>query len=321
MSDAVAIRAADAVRRDVPDSGAYAWYVLIILLGLYMMNYADRYLAAGLLGPIKADFGASDAFLGFLIGPAFAIFYTVAAVPIARYADRAARIRIIAAGALIWSCFTMLSGLAPDAWSFAAARVGVGLGEAAFLAPAYSLLSDYFPPRRRALAFGVMSLGVYLGQLLGLIGGGAIAEASHWRNAFVLLGIPGVLLALTALVTVREPRRGRLDHVPVAPAPPMRFVEVVRVLSALASYRHILIGSALGGFGGMAFGMWGPTLFVRAFDLPLAEANARFGIAFGMSGLAGALACGWLSDRLSVHGASARLRLGGFALTSNTIVM
>ncbi|MEM9704737.1 MAG: MFS transporter [Pseudomonadota bacterium] len=277
----------------------YAAYVLFMLLLLYTVNYVDRYLAAGLLEPIKASLDVSDTFMGFLIGPAFALFYTTIAIPIARLADERSRVMIISIGAVVWSAFTVLSGLSDKAWTFALARIGVGIGEAAFLAPAYSLLSDYFPPRRRAFAFAILNIGVYAGQISGLIGGAAIAEAYDWRMAFLLLGAPGVLLGALTWFTVREPARGRLDEKATAPSPAPALVTGLKTLWRTPSYRYMVIGSALGGFAGYGFGFWGPTLFARAFELGVTEANSRFGLSFGLSGLAGVLLCGWLSDRLA----------------------
>jgi len=194
-----------------PKGRGYAWLVLLMMVLLYLVNVADRYVASGLLEEIKKTFEVSDTFMGFLVGPAFAIVYTLLAIPIAMLADRTNRVRIIVAGAIIWSGFTVASGMAQTPWTFAAARLGVGVGEAAFLAPAFSVLSDYFAPKRRALAFAILNFGVYFGQIFGLVGGAAIADASSWRTAFIALGAPGVLLGLLTLIVVREPRRGRLD--------------------------------------------------------------------------------------------------------------
>ena len=300
----------------------YAAYVLFMMVCLYTVNYVDRFLVAGLLEPIKADLDVSDTYMGFLIGPAFALFYTTAAIPIARLADRFSRVKIIAAGAVVWSLFTVMSGLVQSPAMFALARVGVGIGEAAFLAPAYSLLSDYYPPRRRAFAFAILNLGVYVGQISGLIGGAAIAEAYHWRAAFLSLGAPGVILGALAWWTVREPVRGRLDP-PAATVERVTrpFLSVVQELWRTRSFRLIVLGTALGGFGGYGFGYWGPTLFARAFDLQLTEANARFGLAFGLSGLIGVLACGWISDQLAPKDRRWPLRLAAGGVFGSMMFM
>ena len=189
----------------------YAAYVLLMLSALYTVNYVDRFLVSGLLDPIKDSLGVSNTYMGFLVGPAFALFYTTMAIPIARLADRYSRVKIIVTGTLVWSLFTVLSGFAETPRAFMIARIGVGIGEAAFLAPAFSLLADYYPPRRRTMAFAILNLGVYFGQMGGLIGGPAIESVAGWQAAFIALGTPGIILAGLAIVTIREPIRGQLD--------------------------------------------------------------------------------------------------------------
>ena len=134
------------------------WVVLAMLLAIYIVNYADRYLITGLIGPIKAEFGIGDAMMGMLMGPAFVLLYVVLGVPFARLADRTSRVRIIAAGCILWSAATVATGLATGPVTLTLARVGVGVGEAAFVAPAYSLLSDYFRAERRVLALAILGL-------------------------------------------------------------------------------------------------------------------------------------------------------------------
>lgn len=309
---------------DTP-STSYAIYVLTALTLLYLVNVADRYVATGLLEPIKQTFDISDTYMAFLAGPAFAIVYTFLAIPIALFADRINRVRIIAAGAIIWSGFTIASGLAQTPATFALARLGVGVGEAAFFAPALSLLADYFPPKRRALAFAILNFGVYFGQITGQVGGAAIAEASHWRNAFLVLGIPGIVLGLLALLTIKEPERGRLDP-PRATAKKNHsileaFEATARSLFARPSYRNLAIGTAFGGFASYGFGMWGPTYFVRVFDLALDVANARYGLPSVAAGLIGVVAMGILCDRLAKSDSRWPLRLSAIGLLGFMVSM
>ena len=155
------------------------WIVLLLLLGIAIFNHADRFLLAGLVDPIKAEFGVSDGFMGLLMGPAFAVFYSTLAIPIAIYADRANRIRIIVAGCVVWSVFTILSGYATGPTTLALARIGVGIGEAAFQAPAYSIIAAYFLADQRGKAFAVMALALYIGQMMDYGVGPAIAAATH----------------------------------------------------------------------------------------------------------------------------------------------
>lgn len=305
-----------------PTSRRYAWFVLAMMVLLYLVNVADRYVASGLLEEIKKTFEVSNTFMGFLVGPAFAIVYTLLAIPIARLADRTNRVRVIATGAIIWSGFTVLSGLAQTPWSFAIARLGVGVGEVAFLAPAFSLLSDYFPPKKRALAFAILNFGVYFGQIFGLVGGAAIAEVSHWRTAFLALGAPGVLLALLTLLLVREPERGRLDGtVETVGTERPSFRETVLALFAQRSFRFMTLGTALGGFASYGFGIWAPTLFARAFDLSLTEANARYGGPSFLAGITGAIILGILCDRLASKDARWPFRLSAIGLIGFFVTM
>lgn len=303
---------------------AYAWFVLFMMILLYLANFIDRFLTSGLLEEIKKTFEVSDTFMGLLVGPAFAILYTVLAIPIARLADRESRIKIIAAGAIIWSGFTVMSGLVTSPWMFAVARVGVGIGEAAFLAPAFSLLADYFPPKKRALAFALLGFGAYFGQVLGLVGGAAIAEASHWRNAFIYLGAPGIILAVLALMFVREPERGRLDPDSIGAsgnAPPLSLVQTFLILWRQKSFRLMTLGTAFGGFSSFGFAIWAPTLFARGFDLSLTEANIRYGLPSFIAGMAGALILGILCDRLAGKNAAWPFRLAGGGLAGFFISM
>lgn len=293
-----------------------AWLVLAVFLLIYIFNYADRYLISGLVDPIKAEFGVGDRFMGLLMGPAFAVLYTTIGIPIARLADRSSRISIICVGCLIWSLFTGLSGFATGPWTLAAARVGVGIGEAAFVAPAYSILSDYFRPERRGLAFAILGLAVYFGQIAGYAAGPAIAEVHSWRMAFWAMSAPGVLLSGVAWLLVREPRRQQAaptaaDQVPLAP--------LTRRLVRTPAFVLMMTGMGLGTLSGVGFGFWGPTLFSRLYDLPLASASATFGLYFGGAGLCGMLLFGIVADRASKRGLEWPLRMAGAALFAASV--
>ena len=291
------------------------WVVLILLLGIAIFNQADRFLLAGLIEPVKAEFGVSDAVMGLLTGPAFAIFYSLLAIPIAIYADRANRLKIIVAGCIVWSVFTVLSGFATGPWTLAAARIGVGVGEAAFQAPAYSIIAAYFIAESRGKAFAIMALAVYFGQTLGLAGGPAIAEAYGWRAAFQLYGVLGLALIMVAWFVIVEPPRSE--------APPERqpFAPLAKRLMKLASYRNMMIGMALGVLSGLAFGSWGKTLFERSYELSTADAGAAFGLAFAIPGMLGALLFGALSDRLTKTSYGRTLLLSAIGLAGATVAV
>lgn len=289
------------------------WIVLFLLLGISILSYADRFLIAGLVGPIKAEFGVGDGYIGLLMGPAFAVVFTTMSIPIARAADRRSRIGIICLGCLFWSLFTTLSGFATGPITLALARIGVGIGEAAFLAPAYSLLAAYFAPTRRGLAFAILGLGIYFGQIIGFAAGPLVAARWDWHAAFFVLGLPGVVLAGIAWLYIAEPGRAPTT----APTPPLG--PLVKRLAVAPGYRLAVLGMSLGTLSGVSFGMWGPALFTRAYGLPPQEANTVFGLAFGLPGLVGTILFGALADRLMKRSPQAPMLLAAAALLVATL--
>ena len=287
---------------------------------LYFINYADRTLANALLEKIKETYQVSDIYMGFVIGPAFAFIYCLAAIPIARLADKHNRVRIIAIGAVIWSLFTMLSGLAKTPEMFAFSRFGVGVGEAAFLAPAYSLLSDYFPPKRRAFAFAIMNLGVYFGGAFGNIGGTAIAANYDWQTTFLWLGGPGIILAALTVIFVKEPQRGRLDEGGASSKIQADFSAVYKMLMKTPAFNFLTIAAFFGGFSTIAFGSWAIAMFERIFDISNQSAGARYGTAALLAGMVGVLLMGVLCDMFSKRDARAPYILSSFGLLGFTII-
>ena len=293
--------------------------VLATLLVIYIFNFADRYLLTGLIGPIKAEFDIGDNLIGLLMGPAFVVLYVVMGVPFARLADRGSRIRIIAAGCVLWSLATAATGLATGPLSLALARIGVGVGEAAFVAPAYSLLTDYFKPERRGLAFAILGLATYFGQIAGQAGGPAIAAVYGWRATFLLVGLPGAALGLIALLLVREPPRSLgADGAPHAAVP---LGQLVGLLIRSPGYVMMALGFGLGTLSGVTFGYWGPELFARSFAMDPVAIKTAFALNFGLAGLCGMLAFGILSDKLSQRGRVWPVRLSGLALFCATALV
>jgi MFS family permease len=295
------------------------WLVLGILLTIYIFNFADRYLLTGLVGPIKQEFGIGDNLMGLLMGPAFVVLYVVMGVPFARLADRSSRIRIIAAGCVMWSLATVATGFANGPVTLALARVGVGIGEAAFVAPAYSLLSDYFRPERRGLAFAILGLATYFGQIAGQAGGPAIAAASDWRMAFFAIGGPGVALGLLAVALVREPpREGQVAGEAQAIIP---LGLLVRRLAGTPSFGLMAVGFGLGIMSGISFGSWGPELFARSYAIDPVAAKTAFALNFGGAGLLGMLGFGVVADRLSKRSRAWPALLSALALGAATLLI
>ena len=197
-------------------SPAYLRYALGLLCVVYVVNFVDRQVLSILLQSIKEDLGLSDLQLGLLSGTAFGLFYATLGIPIARLADRFSRKGVIAVCLALWSAMTALCGTASGFATLLLYRVGVGVGEAGGSPPAHSMISDYFPPERRASALGVFSLGVPLGILVGFLAGGWLDEALGWRLAFVVVGLPGVVLAVVVALTLREPPRGHSEGLAAA---------------------------------------------------------------------------------------------------------
>jgi predicted MFS family arabinose efflux permease len=280
---------------DPAPSPAYARYVLGLLFVVFVFNFIDRQILSILLEPIKRDLGASDTQMGFLTGIAFALFYTVAGIPIARLADRGSRRTIIALGLAAWSGMTALSGIARTFGQLALARIGVGVGEAACSPPAHSLLADYFPPERRATALAIYSMGIHVGVLFGFLIGGWVSQLFGWRAAFFVVGLPGLVLALVVRCTVREPPRLHMTATPLSNA------EAARTLWALGSFRHMALGAALHSFAAYGVAAWAPAFLARVHHMEPGAIGTWLGLISGIGGAIGAVSGGVLADRLGAR--------------------
>jgi MFS family permease len=305
-----------------PHSRPYASYVLALLSLSYVVNYLDRYVLSMLAGPIKAELGISDGAMGVLLGPAFALLYTGLGVPVAWLADRRPRRTLIAAGMALWSAFTALSGLARSFAGLAVARFGVGVGEAAGAAPAHSLIADYFPPERRATALGVFQLGVPIGQMLGTVIGGLLVAPLGWRNVFLVVGLPGLALALLLRATVREPARATPPRSESLGNAVAGLARSIGVLMRIPTFVAIALGGMFASIAGTGFGFWLPQMFVRSHGMSLAEFGMSYGVVNGAAGVAGTLTAGLLADRLAREGPRWRLRVaaGSVALSMPILI-
>ena len=272
-------------------------YAMVVLAVVYMFNFVDRQILAILLPQIRDEFGTSDAYLGFLSGTAFALFYVTLGVPIARYADRCNRRNLIAASVALWSAMTALSGLAANIWHLTAARIGVGIGEAGCSPPAHSMIADYFPPEKRSTAMGFYTLGISAGIMTAYLAGGWVAQNIGWREAFFVVGIPGLLLAAIVRSTVPEPRRGASESRTTSGQRP-RLIEVIRFLAARRSFLHMATAAGLSSFVGYSVIGFLPSFMVRSFDMELAELGRWLGLILGISGGAGFFFGGYFADRL-----------------------
>lgn len=251
MSDiAVAETPGAAVRAEtVPHvplvSDGYRGYALLILMLVYTVNFLDRQIVTILAEPIKNDLKISDTQLGLLTGLAFGIVYCGLGLPIARLADRFNRVWIIGASLVVWSGFTLLCGRATSFATLVAARVGVGVGEAGCTPTSHALIADYTPREKRASALAFFSIGTPLGSLLGLAMGGIIADAYGWRTAFLVAGLPGLLLAVVVFATLKEPRNAMTDAArKSAHAAQMSFGATLKYLTAKPTFWFIAFGAS-----------------------------------------------------------------------------
>ena len=260
---------------------------------VYALNFMDRQLVVILQESIKADLGFADWQLGLLSGFAFAIFYTLLGVPIARLADTGNRRNIIAASVAVWSLMTAVCGAVGNFWQMLLARIGVGVGEAGCSPPAHSMISDLFPPERRATAMSTYNVGVYVGVLVGFIAGGWLNEVVGWRMAFVYIGLPGVLVALLVWMTVPEPQREQKG----AAAPPA-IGTVLERLWRKRTFRHLSLAAGLHAFVGYGAGNWAPSFFIRSYGVGTAELSLYLAPIAAFAGAAGAIGGGVLADRL-----------------------
>lgn len=281
-------------------SRRYRYYVLGMLVVVYTMNFIDRQMLSILAGSIKKELSLTDGQVGMMGGLAFAVLYSVLGIPIAWLADRASRRRIMAYALGIWSAFTAVCGLATGFWSLFFSRVGVGVGEAGGVAPAYSLISDYFPKHQRARALSIYSLGIPIGSGLAIIFGGLIAHAINWRYAFLFVGIAGFILAPIFRATVKDPVRGGVDAagVPAAKVAAPRFLEVFGVVARKPTFWLLAFGAAMASVCGYGLAFWLPSFFERSLHLGLVERSWFYGGIALFGGGIGILGGGILADKV-----------------------
>jgi predicted MFS family arabinose efflux permease len=279
-------------RPDAPVSSGYRAYALGLLVVVYVLNFIDRQILTILAKPIADELQFSDSQLGLLTGPAFALFYTFAGIPIARWADVGVRRSIIALALLIWSGMTALTSLAGSLGQLALARVGVGVGEAGCSPPAHSLISDLFPIERRATALSIYSLGIPIGGALGSLLGGWLGQLYGWRVAFLAVGIPGVLLAAVVRLTLREPPRAAVHG-----RESVR--EVFSFMLRRRAFVHMSIGAALHAFYGYGAGAFVPVFLMRVHGLALGELGTWLAAIGLTTGVLGTYLGGAVSDRLA----------------------
>jgi len=276
----------------------YKRYVLLLLTGVYTFNFIDRQILVILQEPIKAELGLSDTQLGLLTGFAFAVLYVSLGIPVARLADKGSRKKIVALSLAAWSAMTALSGMAQNYLQLLLARIGVGIGEAGGSPPSHALISDYYPPEKRAGALAVYSMGIYIGIFVGFIVGGIIAKEYGWRMAFYAVGIPGILYSLLVYFTVKEPQKGRSDVKSAASDAPASFGAVLGLLFSRKTFLYLALATGLHTFGLYGVGNFYAPFLARVFGMDTAQVGIYMGLAIGLGGMIGTFAGGYLADKL-----------------------
>jgi len=288
---------ASTLRLAEPQSASLAerWYVLIMMCLVYTLSIADRYVVSTVLDPIKNDLHLTNLGVSLLTGMAFGVFYIILGFPLSWMIDRYNRRRIVAVCLVLWSVMTAVCGLARTAFEFFLARVGVTVGEAGGTPGANSLLSDYFPATRRAMALTVFSLGAPIGAWLGYNVAGAIADQHGWRSAFFALGLPGVLAGLAVWLTVREPKRGCLDSGKQGLAPSVE--TTMRFMWQQRSAVHTMMGTAVCALWGWGLMFWTPAFLQRTYHLTVGQASDVTQNMHLWGGGLATVATGWLMAR------------------------
>ncbi|MBT4494506.1 MAG: MFS transporter [Gammaproteobacteria bacterium] len=275
---------------------AYRYYVLGMITMTSVFSITDRLVMSILMEDIKAEFALTDTQMGLLAGVAFTMFYVIMGIPIARLADRFNRRNILSISIIVWSGMTALCGMAAGFVSLFLARGGVGIGEAGGAPPSLSIIADYFRRQELSRAMSLYSTGATMGTVTGLMAGGYFADLLGWRMTFVVLGIPGILLGIVILLTVREPRRGTFAEPGTATGEGDDLVTTLLSLARNAVYVRVALANALAIIVAYAFSIWMAPILLRNFDLSTTEVGFYLGLAFIFGGVPGLLLGGWMAD-------------------------
>ena len=294
-------------------SAGYKALVLALLLATYTFNFIDRSIISIIGQAIKVDLKLTDTQLGLLGGFYFAILYTLLGIPIARIAERTNRVSVISVSLIVWSAFTALCGTAANFTILAAYRFGVGFGEAGGSPPSHSLISDYFPPKQRATALSIYSVGIPLGGMIAAVAGGWLTEHFSWRTAYFIVGLPGILLALLVRLVIKEPPRGHSEAKAGDAAyvkPPLSLWTELKEMGAVVAALffkwpvvNMVLGVTLVSFAGYGTTQFSLAYIVRAFHLKLGMVGLVFGVIAGASTMIGTLVGGFLPDWLGKRNA------------------
>ena len=290
---------------------------------VYVFNFEDRQIVVILAESIKKDMHLTDADLGWLSGVAFAFFYVILGIPIARFADRGNRKNVITVSLGLWSIMTAVCGFAGNFFQLLLARIGVGIGEAGGSPPAHAMLSDYFPPRKRSTALAIYSAGIYIGMMVGFVMGGYLNQSLGWRKAFMLVGAPGAVFALLVFFTVREPERGATDDTgatdDAGATETHSFRVVVKRLISSPTFVFLAMATSLHVFCIYGLANWAPSFLSRLHGLTPAQRGLALGLASGIGGGIGSFGGGWLTDRFGKRDIRWYMRIPAIAVLISVV--
>jgi MFS family permease len=281
----------------------YKSYLLVLLTAIATFNYLDRVVLGIVLQDVKTDLDLTDTQLGFLTGIAFALFYSVMGIPLARWADRGNRVSLITLTTGLWTLAVALCGAAASFMQLLLIRIGVAVGEAGCIPPAHSLIAEYYTRAERPRAVSIYMLAFPLALTFGNVAAGWLNELHGWRATFVVLSLPGFALAALAAFTLKEPRRSRVDLQPrtLSPAAVQSFREVCATLWANAAFRHLLVCFSVWYFFGYGILQWTPTFFIRSHGLQTGELGTWFALIYGVGGGVGTYLGGALAARYAAR--------------------
>lgn len=295
------------------ESSAYRNYVLFILVVVNTVNFVDRTAISVLVPGIQAEFQISNTLAGLVMGIAFTAFYATLGFPIARLLDRRRRTSVLALVLTIWSGMTALCGAAANFAMLFLFRIGVGVGEAGAGPASHSLIGDYFRKIQRPAAIGFFSLGVPLGNFLGIYLGGLLVADLGWRQTFVALGLPGILLAVIVWLTVREPARGAMDEpadlAAMKAGEDVPLLETVKQLWSSPTFRIMSYSAAPSALCGYGMNLWMPSFLERVHDLQPADYRLLLGAGIGIGGGLGAMLGGIITAKAAARDPRAFLSL------------
>ncbi len=293
-----------------PPTGWYRHYCLALIFIVLVIAYVDRGIFGVVLEPIKNEFGLSDLQLGLLTGPAFALFYALMGIPLARWADMGNRRVVVALCMAIWSAMTALGGVAQNFGALFLTRIGVGIGEAGAVPPTHSLASGYYPQQHHGKVASLLSFAALLGSFAGVVVGGAVLAATDWRTTLMVVGLPGLVLAGITFFTLREPRQ-----ITRIPRPDEIFDHesrrVVAHLFRTPTYFQLVLAFAIISFFTLGMPAFLIPYFQRSFELDVSMATRFYGVTALLSTVAGTILAGILVDRLARRDIAWKLRLPG----------